>query len=289
MKTIKNYNKIAVLFLMSFFIGSNVFAQEAIDSTMSTEMSDTTSLEDKKDSDTTRISWGKSKILIIGGLEGEKAPDSTKKKQRYNHYAGIDIGVNGFINPDMGMNLQDDAEFLDLDYGKSISVAFNLWEAYIPIAKEKFGIMTGLGFEFNNYALDNDVDISTTKDTTFGVLAVGKSIDKNEFKTTMLNMPLMLETNIGRDAKHSFHLAAGALFSYRLGSKTKQKYSANGKDFKEKNRNDYNLNPFRASLAARIGYGRYTLFANYSLTEMFEKNDGPEIYPFTVGISLATF
>ena len=99
----------------------------------------------------------------------------------------------------------------------------------------------------------------------------------------------MLETNIGKDAKHSFHLAAGALFSYRLGSKTKQKYSEDGKDYKVKNRNDFNMNPFRASLAARVGYGQFTLFANYSITEMFEDNDGPEIYPFTVGISLAAF
>lgn len=274
MKNLKN------IFIICLLLGGGLMAQESTDS-----------VKIEESSDTTRISWGKSKIIIIAGEDDEA--DSEKKvkevKQRYNHFAGIDIGVNGFLNPDMGMHLQKEAEFLDLNYGKSISFAWNFWEQYIPIAHEKFGILTGMGIEFNNYDLDNDVDIVTTKDTTYGIKDLNKSISKNRLKSTMINVPLMLETNIGKDAKHSFHLAAGALFSYRLGSKTKQKYTADGKDYKVKNRNDFNMNPFRASLAARVGYGNFTIFANYSLTEMFESNDGPEIYPFTVGISLAAF
>ena len=275
MKTLEKILIICLLF------GGSLMAQEKTDSNMTPTP------------DTTKISWGKSKIIIIAGEDDEEDSDEDQdesKTQRYNHFAGIDIGVNGFLNPDMGTHLQKEAEFLDLNYGKSIAISLNFWEQYIPIAKEKFGIMTGMGFEFNNYDLDRDIDIISTKDSTYGVAAIAtKSINKNRLKATMLNVPLMLETNIGKDAKHSFHLAAGALFSYRVGSKTKQKYSENGKDYKVKNRNDYNMNPFRASLAARVGYGHFTLFANYSLTEMFEGNDGPEIYPFTVGISLAAF
>jgi hypothetical protein len=285
MKTIKNHNKIIVLFLMCLFFTGSLIAQEE-----SLEVSDTSSAIDKK-GDTTRISWGKSKILIVAGEDDEEDSKEVEKekKQRYNHFAGIDLGINGFLNPDMGMHLQDDAEFLELNYGKSISLSINFWEKYIPIAKEKFGIMTGLGFEFNSYDLDNNVDIMSNKDSTFGVEIASKSIDKNRLKSTMLNMPLMLETNIGKDAKHSFHLAAGALFSYRVGSKTKQIYNEFGKDFREKSRSDFNMNPFRVNMAARIGYGNFTLFASYSITEMFEDNKGPEIYPFTVGVSLTTF
>ena len=279
MKTTKKINKMIALMVMLMFGGAM----------MAQEVNDSVKLEKR---DTTRISWGKSKIIIIAGEDDEedsKDTSKSEKKQRYNHFAGLDLGVNGFLNPDMGTNLQKDAEFLDLNYGKSISFAWNFYEKYIPIAKEKFGIMTGMGIEVNNYDLDRDVDIVTNGDTTFGIVSTTKSISKNRLKTTMINVPLMLETNIGKDAKHSFHLAAGALFSYRLGSKTKQKYSEDGKDYKVKNRNDFNMNPFRASLAARVGYGQFTLFANYSITEMFEDNDGPEIYPFTVGISLAAF
>lgn len=273
---------IKALMMICLLLGGSLIAQET--------KKDTVIFEESPD--TTRISWGKSKIIIVAGEDDEEDSDEPKdhsKTQRYDKFAGIDIGVNGFANPDMGLRLQEEAEFLDLNYGKSISFSINFWESYIPIAKEKFGILTGMGFEFNNYDLDNGVDIVTTGDSTFGFENTNKLYSKNRLKSTMLNVPLMLETNIGKDAKHSFHLAAGGLFSYRVGSKTKQKYSENGKDYKVKNRNDYNMNPFRASLAARIGYGNVTLFANYSLTEMFEGNDGPEVYPFTVGISLSSF
>lgn len=253
------------------------------------------SMKKKSDSsniDTTRMSFGKTKVIIMTDnnyIEKEDTISIKKRKQRHNHFSGLDFGVNGFVNPDMGLNLQKEAEFLDLNYGKSLSIGLNIKEWYIPIAKEKFGIMTGLGFEFNNYDLDRDVVIYSDKDTTFGFIDSTRTVEKNKFKSTMINVPFMLETNIGKDADHSFHLAAGAMISYRLGSKTKMIYEQNGKDFKVKNRNDFNMNPWRISAVARIGYGNFTLFASYSLTELFENNNGPEVYPFTVGISLLTF
>lgn len=276
MKTNMKYRK-TIAFAVLMMFGAGLMAQEKTDTVKQVK------------SDSIKFSWGNSKVIIVGGDNEEDSKEDDSKKQRYNHFAGIDIGVNGFLNPDMGTNLQKEAEFMDLNYGKSIAVSLNFWEKYIPIAKEKFGIMTGLGFEFNNYDLDRDVTIFTDKDTTFGVDIASKSIEKNKFKSTMLNWPVMLETNIGKDARHSFHLAAGVMLSYRVGSKTKQIYEEGGKEFKVKNRNDFNMNPFRANLTARVGYGQFTMFASYSLTEMFEDNDGPEIYPFTVGISLAAF
>ena len=162
-------------------------------------------------------------------------------------------------------------------------------EYYIPIAKEKFGIMTGLGFEFNSYDLDRSVSVFADEDTTIGVVDPTKDIEKNRFKSTMLNLPLMFETNIGKDAEHSFHLAAGVMGSMRVGSKTKQIYDQSGKEYKVKNRTDFNMSPFRMNAVARIGYGDFTLFASYSLTPMFDKDKGPELYPFTIGISLVSF
>jgi hypothetical protein len=258
--------------------------------TLSAQEADSTIEEKVLSPDTTRISWGKTKIIIIEHVE-EKEKDTTKKiKQRNNHFAGLDLGINGFLSESNSVDLGKDERFMDLNYRKSISVALNFWEWYIPIAKEKFGVTTGAGFEFNSYDLDRSVDIVSTKDTTFGVqAAASKDIEKNRFKATMLNVPLMLETNLGKDADHSFHLALGGMLSYRVGSKVKQIYEEADKEYKVKNRNDYNMNDFRFNAIARIGYGNLTLFASYSFTPMFEDNKGPELYPFTVGISLVSF
>ncbi len=271
--------KISILLSILFGLSIGLSAQEA------------DSNKTKVKADTAKFSWGKSKILIIG--EGETSDtfsiSNHKNKQRWSHFAGIDLGINGFLTEDNSVDLQKEGQFMDLNYRKSISVAINFCEWYIPVVKEKIGFSTGLGFEFNNYDLDRDITVLTNKDTTIGVANPNRTIEKNRFKSTMLNLPLFLETNIGKDAEHSFHLAIGGQISYRVGSKTKQIYNENEKDYKVKNRTDFNMNDFRFNAVARIGYGDFTLFAAYSLTPMFEKDKGPELYPFTVGISLVSF
>ncbi|MEX2379746.1 MAG: outer membrane beta-barrel protein [Vicingaceae bacterium] len=239
--------------------------------------------------DTNTFKWGNSKVIVISIEDDTTKKKECEPKDRWNHFAGVDLGINGFLSPANSVDLQKEGEFMDLNYAKSISVAINFMEFYIPVWQEKIGFSTGLGFEFNSYDLDRDYSIFSNKDTTVGIADETKDIEKNKFRSTMLNLPLMLETNIGKDAKHSFHLAVGGMASYRVGSKTKQIFSQNGSDHKVKNRTDFNMNPFRFSAVARIGYGDFTLFAAYSLTPIFEKDKGPELYPFTVGLSLVSF
>lgn len=239
--------------------------------------------------DTNTFTWGNSKVIVISIEDDTTKKKECEPKDRWNHFTGIDLGINGLLSPANSVDLQKEGEFMDLNYAKSISVAINFMEYYIPVVQEKIGFSTGLGFEFNSYDLDRDYSIFSNKDTTVGIADDSKNIEKNKFRSTMLNLPIMLETNIGKTAKNSFHLAVGGMASYRLGSKTKQIFSQNGSDYKVKNRTDFNMNPFRFSAVARIGYGDFTLFAAYSLTPLFEKDKGPELYPFTVGLSLVSF
>ena len=214
---------------------------------------------------------------------------SLGKKQRHNHYAGIDFGLNGFVNDAMSVDLRDDEKFMDQNYYGSWYLAFNFIDSYIPIFQEKLGVTIGTGIEFNKYKLSRDYTIVNVSDSTFGIVDSTINLEKNLFKSTMINLPIMLETNLGKDADHSFHLSAGAMLSYRLGSKTKQKFTSDGEDYKTKSRSDYNMNDWRVSLVGRIGYGKLTFFASYSLTPFFKDDRGPELYPFTVGVSLLPF
>ena len=49
------------------------------------------------------------------------------------------------------------------------------------------------------------------------------------------------------------------------------------------------LKRFRVSLTARAGVGWFNVFATYSLTPLFESGSGPELYPFSVGVTLVGF
>ncbi|MBL4710272.1 MAG: PorT family protein [Flavobacteriales bacterium] len=274
----KNSIKKLSVFVFLFSLGLGLNAQEV--------NSDST-----KSDNNIKISFGNTKVIIIRGEDSADTIKVEKKKsQRYNHFAGIDMGINGFVSPSNSIDLQKDAEFLDVDYGtKSLEIAINIWEKYMPITKEKFGLMTGLGIKYNGYSLKNDVLVVNQSDSTFGVEDPTKNLSKNKFKTTSLQVPFMLETNLGKDAEHSFHLAVGAMVNWRIGSKTKQKYKQDGERFKKKDKNDFNINPFQFAAVARLGYGDFTLYASYSLTPLFEKDKGPEVYPFTVGLSLVSF
>ena len=243
--------------------------------------------------DTTKFRLRNTTVTIVSPSEEEAYPDTvkltTKRRQRYDHFNGIDFGVNGFLSDDNSFDLQEDAEFLELDYAKSWYIAVNFLEKYIPIAHEKFGISTGLGVEANRYFFDKEITLVSTGDTTIGITDITKNISKNKMNVLMLNWPLFLETNLGKDALHSFHLAIGGMLSYRLRSRTMQKFRQNGEDFKVRNRTDFNMNPFRLNAVVRLGYGDFTVFASYGLTSVFDDDKGPEVFPFTAGVSLLTW
>ena len=97
----------------------------------------------------------------------------------------------------------------------------------------------------------------------------------------------MLEFNTSKNENHSFHIGVGAEFGYNIfQNRLKQEYSINGDEQKRKTKDDFNINPFRYSLTARVGYGKYTVFANYGMTSLFKANQGPKVYPFSAGISI---
>ena len=69
----------------------------------------------------------------------------------------------------------------------------------------------------------------------------------------------------------------------------KYKYEEDGDTQKYKDNQNFNTNPFKVDLTARVGYGWFTDFATYSLTPLFEKNRGPELHAFSVGMALVGF
>ena len=242
--------------------------------------------QEDKPNDTTRVSVGGSTIIITSS-DKEPKEEEIKKPSDYNYWSGIDFGVNGYFTDDnFGINSDPDNVHMELNYARSFNINLNIFEYSTEIASDKVLFVTGLGFRFNRYAFKNTNTTLSYNDTTiFPQLDSVNEYHKNFLNTSYLSVPLMLAIVPGKDPKNSFHLSMGVIGSLRLGSRVKQRYEVNNQNLKDIKRGHYHINPFLLDATARIGVGRFTLYATYGLTSMFERNKGPEYYPFSIGLA----
>lgn len=235
--------------------------------------------------------------VIIGGSELEVDDNGNVKfkrnrQTRFNgHWAGFELGVNGYVNDKGEFDMPKDYEFLDLRMGKSINVKLNFYEQNFNLVANKLGFTTGLGFEWVNYRFENDVVLRKEGDDIINDLVPGSPIyTKSKMVVNYLNLPLMLEYQTNRHSKaNSFHIGVGIQTGLRIGAHTKRVYQDDGNKKKDKDPGDYHINPFKYDAMVRIGWGKLNLHANYSLNALFKDGRGPELYPFTVGLTLVSW
>lgn len=242
--------------------------------------------------DTTKLKIGHNKVFIVG----EDVHDSLKKhhdKDKFKVYwSGIGLGVNGYLNAENKTVVPTGYDFLDLDYRKSINVSVNILEHNFQLWKNHINLITGFGFDFANYRFDNNYVLQPDLDAINGVYDSVIVYQKNKLSTTFLNVPLLLQFDtktFGKKQKSTIHLSAGVVGGVRIGSHIKQVYEVNGAEYKPKTKDDFNLSPFRYSAMVRVGVGKLDLFASYALNGLFKEKEGPQLYPFTVGIMLVGF
>lgn len=247
---------------------------------------------DETASDTTKFKLGNKKYTIIGDnddddnhVEYHDRKDSIRSWNReYKHWNGLELGANGFMDYQNKLTPPANGKFLELNYAKSYQFGVNLFEKDFHIYKNYINIVTGVGFDFNHYAFDNNVSL---KDTNGYITASNDSVKykKNTLNVSYVRAPLLLEINTSKDPKHNFHIAGGVEFEYMIHAVTKQKYEEDDHHYKIKQRDDFNIYPFSCSLVGRIGYNHVTVYATYGLTRLFKENQGPQVYPVSLGIS----
>jgi len=248
--------------------------------------------EEETGGDTTVISLGKHNIIIVENPDNEdKEKDKSvpaKDDDDFKiHWSGIDLGVNGYLNKDNTLSVPQNYEFLQLNYSKSLAVSLNFLEKNIRLYQNHITIATGLGVDFNMYSFKNNTTLRSNNDSLWAVTDTVVNFQKNKLKTVQLKLPLMLGFSTNKDSDKSFHLAAGIVLGYKLGSKTKQLFKQDGEKHKPKVKGDFHIAPFNYNATVRMGYGNFKVYANYALSPLFDKGKGPELYPFSVGITLS--
>ncbi len=211
-----------------------------------------------------------------------------KPRNVATNYFAIDLGFNNYkdatnytsvatttmLRPTASTAAPKDADF-KLNTGKSIN--FNIWivQQKLNLYKHILNLKYGIGLEIYNFRFKSPL---TFKDENPSyIIKDSISFSKNKLTVKYVTVPLMF--TISPSGKKGFSLSAGASVSYRYGAHTKQKSSARGK---EKDRGDFDLEPFKIALVGDIGYKSYRLFASYSLNTLHSK--GLNLTPYSVGL-----
>jgi hypothetical protein len=270
-----------------------VFDEKGEEDTSRVKIGDIVTVEETNDETVIRI--GKKAIRILTEdddtevrFEEDEDTDVTIRPGRSfkGHLGGFELGYNSWSTDQWGRNDGTLEGYLDLNTAKSSS--FNIIATPVSLGFSRhFGIVTGLGVNFNNYRFDGNNSLTVGDG---GIVAPaypdeGINYDKSKLATVYGILPVMLEVQIPVTHSSTINLGAGVIGAVKLGSHTKTVYHDDGKQ-KEKNRNDFNLNVLRYGVTARAGYEMIQVYGTCYLSPMFEKNKGPELYPFEVGIAL---
>ncbi len=233
-------------------------------------------------------------LLMASVVWGQDNITTVKKVARPNIPGSfiVDLGVN------RGLNTPD--KFKQGFWG---SRTVNLYYQYpIRFGKSKFSFNPGLGlsmerFKFVNRGILVDaIETTTTPVVQYNFIdgaTIYPGIKKSMLVANYLEIPLEIRFDTNpNDIARSFSWAIGGRAGVLTNGMMKVKYKLDGDEVKMKDRKPHGLNPIRYGVYSRIGIGGFNWFAFYNLSELFEKDKGPDattMNTLTVGISINGF
>lgn len=158
-----------------------------------------------------------------------------------------------------------------------------------------FSAAIGVGFGTSGIYLDEtqaDLD-GTSQNLKFRRVDTVNHFKKYKIATAFFEAPVEIRwiqnpTNSDKSFKVALGAKVGTLLS--AGSKGKtllDKNDATINSYTEKIKSRKYFNSTRIALAARLGYGHFSVFGQYQLTGVFKENIGPEVRPYSIGIALS--
>ena len=205
------------------------------------------------------------------------------KRNRFEpHAGGFYIGYTRLSNDFLSFNPSNGA---DLNTSHSWEIGGNLFtgsHAFAPTYN--WGITIGLGWGYRSMRLDgNDAfrEIDGVTEIYSGMEAEEPiEYSKSRLRYFYFRIPLSIEWQTRLNGKGPLFFAVGPEAEIRHGFRSKAKVNGSKKTI------DKGLNgrPLGINLLAQAGYADLGVYMRYSTYGLFEKNKGPELYPFSFGV-----
>lgn len=209
----------------------------------------------------------------------------------------------GSLVIDLGLNSWSDKP-TNAEFSTWQSKTVNLIYYYdLPIGDKGWTITPGFGLGLERYAFDNNTTLTSVVNNQnqrivevtelANMLPTANSFDKSKLGLNYFDVPVELryyksKDNFNRGFRVALGLKAGILYS----SFTKIKYEDAATDNRlARDRQQLGINRFRYGVNARVGFGGFSFFGFYELSDKFEfaPEGAADTRTLTFGISLTGF
>ncbi len=175
------------------------------------------------------------------------------------------------------------SDWFNLRTGKSVDVNIWLFMQRLNLIKHVVNLKYGLGIELNNYRYTSPILFYESPSTKV-VYDTARQYKKNKLAADYVTVPFMLNFNFTPHRREGFGLSVGASVGYLYSSRQKTITSEDGK---QKQHNDFDLDPWKISWVGELQLGPVKLYGSYATQSMFKK--GLDQTPYTVGIRLSNW
>lgn len=248
------------------------------------------------------------RVTIVSNSQGQVIKTTyegtTNKPKRktifWDSYIDLSYNRTSSRNIFTGAENSNAGDFPNLLSNRSVSFAMYPALVGIRFPGNRFSFVTGLGLEWLNFRFTNNMTLRNKDGITAGapvseVFEGVNEVSKSKLMSSYLNLPLWFKFIIPSSSRgrsrhaNNFYLLAGPTLGINLNHHTKIVHNSNGSRRRDKSFEDLNVAPLRYGFTFRAGYGVFGFTAAYYMTPLFSKGEGPQVYPYLIGISLSLF
>ncbi|MEO1450761.1 MAG: outer membrane beta-barrel protein [Bacteroidota bacterium] len=265
--------------------------------------------------DTTEITWRNKRMIIISNGEtrhieistqdddsyttAEKRSDwnpdtydyTPKETRRYKKnkvgFLGVDLGVANYMQNGVYGSEAAPAMLGVKDFRPASHVALHFLPTQIGlIGKGKVNLKTAFTVDWNHLHFTEDITLKEGQEN-LTIDSANVNFSQNKLVSRYAMVPLLLNFNTHPgDKKKNVSVSAGVYGGILWAARTKQVSDDNGK---VKLKGDFNLNPIKYGLTARLDYRWFDIYVNYNLSSLFEEEQGPDAQILVAGINFIDF
>ncbi|MCW9038103.1 hypothetical protein [Altibacter sp.] len=209
------------------------------------------------------------------GIQFNKSNERKYDRRTYSDFV-LAVGLNNVITKGESLNDSDfkigGSRFAEIGWA---------WKTRVFEESNWLRFKYGFSFQFNGLKpTDNRYFVDTGSQTELQEFPV--DLDKSKFRMDNLVFPVHFEVGPSKKIEgenyfrystyNKVKVGIGGYAGFKLSSRQKLKYTADGEDVKEKLKAEYNTNNFIYGLSAYVGWRETALYVKYDLNTLFKDN-----------------